>query len=74
MSDMRHVNWSDKNLEDAKARDKAKEAEEKKVLFSSCCGVEDGLADINGPDWSTLGMCPKCKEHCEFVGEDDEEA
>ena len=39
---------------------------------SYCCGEEDRLVDINGPDWSTLGMCPKCLEHTEFVDPDDE--
>jgi len=41
--------------------------------ISYCCGEEDGLVDINGPDWSTLGMCPKCKENTAFVDIDEGE-
>ena len=34
---------------------------------STCCCAADGMVNEDGPDWSTLGMCPRCKEHCEFV-------
>ena len=33
---------------------------------SNCCGVSDRLALPDGTTYSDLGMCPKCKEHCEF--------
>lgn len=47
-----------------------KSKEDTKVSY--CCGEEDGMSSIDGPDWSTLGMCPRCKEHTEFVDIDDE--
>ena len=43
------------------------------IKVSNCCGEEDRLADINGPDWGDLGLCPRCKEHCDFVENDEGE-
>ena len=40
-------------------------------LYSNCCGVEDCATDIDGPLFSDLDTCPECREHCEFVEEDD---
>ena len=39
---------------------------------SNCCGASDGPATQDGPHWSDIGICPECKEHCEFVKEDEE--
>lgn len=37
--------------------------------YSHCCWAENRLANLDGPDWETIGMCPECKEHCEFIGD-----
>lgn len=63
----RHISFSTEQLAEARRRD------EENAKVSNCCGEVDRLSDINGPDWSTLGMCPRCKEHCEFVDIDDEQ-
>ena len=34
------------------------------MKVSDCCGV--------GPD-NDYGLCPRCRDHCEFVEEDDED-
>ena len=45
---------------------------------SSCCGAPDrcttpvGVKD-EGPYYYDVGQCPKCKEHCEFVDEKEEQ-
>lgn len=64
----RYVSWPTEQLAKARKRD-----EENKPKVSYCCGEKDGLVDINGPNWSTLGMCPRCKEYTEFVDIDDEQ-
>jgi len=38
--------------------------EPKKI--SNCCGAEDRLISEDGPSYSDIGVCPKCKEHCAF--------
>lgn len=39
------------------------------ALISDCCGAE---VYSNGDcDTSDFGICPECKEHCEYI--DDEE-
>jgi len=38
---------------------------------SDCCGALDGEATEDGPSWSDVGICPDCREHCEFVEEED---
>ena len=50
---------------------KKAEKEDKKV--SNCCSVADRLQSEDGPSYSDIGICPKCKEHCEFVNEDEDE-
>lgn len=47
--------------------------EGKKV--SDCCGASDGCTTPvgikgEGPWYSDIGICPICKEHCEFVKEE----
>lgn len=37
-----------------------------KSKHSNCCEAEDKQITINGPDFSDVGICPNCKEHCEF--------
>jgi hypothetical protein len=40
---------------------------------SSCCGSPNVTIDFDtGVDYEDLGLCPDCKEHCEFVEEEDE--
>lgn len=34
---------------------------------SNCCGAENRMVDVDGPDYTDIGMCPNCKEHCEFI-------
>lgn len=34
--------------------------------LSSCCGAENRMTNINGPDFKDIGICPDCKDHCEF--------
>ena len=35
------------------------------ILVSDCCGAEPiGNGDIDSAD---IGICPECKEHCEYV-------
>jgi hypothetical protein len=34
--------------------------------ISECCGAEDRSVGIDGPDFSDLGICPDCQDHCEF--------
>ena len=42
--------------------------------YSSCCGIEDGCTSLDGPSWSDIGICPDCKDHCDFIeGEDEDE-
>jgi hypothetical protein len=39
------------------------------MITSECCGAEPVL------DSDDLGICPECKEHCEYVkNEEDEKA
>ena len=40
------------------------------MLISNCCSCPDSSMSIDGPEYSDLGICPDCKEHCEFVEED----
>lgn len=37
---------------------------------SNCCGAEDGATSLDGPSWSDIGICPVCRDHCEFVEDD----
>ncbi len=36
------------------------------ALISECCGAEASGSMID------IGICPDCKEHCEFVDEEDD--
>jgi hypothetical protein len=39
------------------------------MLVSNCCGASNrGNGDS---DYAEYGICPECKEHCEFVDDDD---
>ena len=40
--------------------------------YSTCCGVVDTGVSMDGPDHSDIGICPKCRDHCEFEGDDNE--
>lgn len=33
---------------------------------SQCCFEPDGMVSEDGPDWSDLGLCPRCKDNTEF--------
>jgi hypothetical protein len=39
---------------------------------SSCCSVPDRPMGEDGPSFEDVGLCPNCREHCEFEVEDDE--
>ena len=39
---------------------------------SDCCGAEDGPTSLDGPFWSDIGVCPDCREHCEFIEPEEE--
>jgi len=51
-----------------------KESKERKTLddlshaklVSDCCKEKDKTMGIDGPSYSSLKICPKCKSHCEF--------
>ena len=43
------------------------------MSVSNCCGAEDGCTSLDGPSWSDIGICPDCREHCEFIEEDEGE-
>jgi len=38
-----------------------------KKKVSNCCWRLDRLVSEDGPAFSDVGLCPQCKEHCEFV-------
>lgn len=44
---------------------------EKKV--SNCCGWQDTAMSGDGPNFSEMGICPKCKDYCEFQTEEEYE-
>jgi hypothetical protein len=44
-----------------------------KERYSSCCGCPDSAIDIDGPEYSDLGICPDCKEPCDFIEDEPEE-
>jgi hypothetical protein len=39
---------------------------------SSCCSVPDRPMGEDGPSFEDVGLCPNCREHCEFEAEDDQ--
>jgi len=42
-------------------------------MISECCSAPDGSTSIDGPTWSDLGICPECRDHCEFVEIEEDE-
>ena len=43
------------------------------MLVSDCCGASDcEISGGHGEGWVDVGICPKCREHCEFVEESEE--
>jgi hypothetical protein len=40
--------------------------EDDEELYSNCCGTPAG-------EYEDIGICPACKEHCDWVSEDTEE-
>lgn len=40
---------------------------------SECCLAEDRAIGEDGPDFSDLGLCPKCRDRCEFIEENKDE-
>lgn len=41
------------------------------MKISDCCGVP---AYSNGDgDTEDIGICPECKEHCEYIDDEDED-
>jgi hypothetical protein len=42
-------------------------------LVSGCCGAPDGMITLDGPDYKDIGICPRCKEHCDWVDLEKEE-
>ena len=41
--------------------------------ISNCCGAEDRMVGYDGPSFSDMDICPECKDHCEFIEEEDED-
>ena len=41
--------------------------------ISECCGAPDGSTTEDGPSWSDIGICPECKDHCEFIEPKEDE-
>lgn len=39
--------------------------------LSTCCGAPNHSVGEDGPDFSDIGICPECHEHCEFERETD---
>jgi len=35
-------------------------------VYSNCCGEPDRPIGIDGPSYSDLEICPKCRDHCDF--------
>jgi hypothetical protein len=31
------------------------------------------MVTADGPDYSDVGICPSCRDHCEFIEEDEED-
>jgi acetyl-CoA carboxylase beta subunit len=40
-------------------------------LVSNCCNSDDRV--FNGEWYSDMEVCPRCKEHCEFIAITEEE-
>ena len=39
--------------------------------YSNCCGEENRM--VGDCDYQDLGICPSCKEHCEYLTEEEME-
>lgn len=39
----------------------------KPAWVSECCEEEDRATGSDGPDYSDLGICPRCHDNCVFV-------
>jgi hypothetical protein len=42
-------------------------------LVSGCCGAPNGMITLDGSDYKDIGICPRCKEHCDWVDLEEEE-
>jgi len=41
-------------------------------VISECCGAENQVINLDkGVDFQDLGICPDCREHCEWVEEEE---
>jgi hypothetical protein len=44
------------------------------MKLSNCCNEEgNSIMDHVGISYREAGICPECKEHCEYVEEEEEE-
>lgn len=43
----------------------------KDVMVSNCCGEVDRMIHRDGASYKDALLCPRCKEHCVFVKEND---
>ena len=44
----------------------------KKTLVSNCCGAENRMFGYEcDVDYMDLGICPRCKDHCVFITEEE---
>lgn len=41
------------------------------MKVSDCCGADDRPVCWDGPSYGDLGICPDCRDHCEFAEEGD---
>ncbi len=64
---MNHVNSINSSNDDDSQRLEQDNKPEYKYLVSNCCGVQS-YWDVVGGD---KDRCPKCREHCDFVYEDE---
>ena len=50
---------------DAYLAEKANEKSQTPSNLSSCCGADmSRMVTEDGPDFSDLGICPECQDHC----------
>ena len=43
------------------------------MKVSECCGASPASYGDNDSDSMDWGICPVCKEHCEYVEDEDED-
>ena len=41
------------------------------MKVSDCCGASPAVIGDYDCDTSDFGICPECKEHCEYIEEDE---